>query len=218
METTKIMVGEANYPAGLNELRKPPQAIYVRGAFKDERPKVAIVGARAATNYGNSMAEYFAEVLADTADIISTMSVGIGAAAIRGAAKTSFGRAYAVLGSGTDICYPKENRDLYDWCVNPDNGAVLSAYEDKTPPLRPHFVAREQIIAALADVILVVEAREKSGTLVIVDMALELGKTVMVIPGRITDPMSRGTLNLIKNGAMIATCPQDVLDALETGN
>ena len=203
----------ALYPEKLRQIRNAPKRLYVRGMVpQKEEPCVAIIGARRCSDYGKKMAQIFAAELAEAGiQIISGMALGVDGIA-QTAALAAGGRSYAVLGCGTDICYPNENRELYERLLL--RGGILSEYAQGTPPLAVHFPARNRIISALADLIIVVEAKEKSGTLITVDFALEQGKEVYALPGRTTDELSRGCNRLLSQGAGIALSPQDILTAL----
>ena len=141
--------------------------------------------------------------------IISGMARGIDGIA-QTAALDAGGRSYAVLGCGVDICYPEENRSLYDRLLQ--QGGILSEYPPGTPPEARLFPLRNRIISGLADAVLVIEARKKSGTLITVDMALEQGRDVFALPGRVSDSLSDGCNRLIRQGAAPATCPEDLLE------
>ncbi len=122
------------------------------------------------------------------------------------------GDTFAVLGSGVDVCYPAGHRKLYDRLIR--TGGILSEQPPGMPPKPGHFPARNRIISGLSDLVLVVEAREQSGSLITADLALEQGKDVFAVPGRIGDGLSRGCLNLIRQGAGLADSPRAILDAL----
>ena len=202
------------YPRRLRELPGMPFALYVRGKLPaDELPSVAIVGARQCTSYGETMAIRYGEALAEAGiQVISGMAKGIDSAGQRGALNGG-GKSFAVLGCGADVCYPGENRGLYrDLQVQ---GGVLSEYPPGTRPLPGYFPARNRIISALADVVLVMEAREKSGSLITADMALEQGRDVYALPGAADSPLSRGCHGLIRQGAGILISPEEFLR--ETG-
>lgn len=208
-----IEKSDALYPEKLRQIRNAPKRLYVRGMLpQKEEPCVAIIGARRCSDYGKKMAQIFAAELAGAGiQIISGMALGVDGIA-QTAALAAGGRSYAVLGCGTDVCYPNENRELYKRLLL--TGGILSEYAQGTPPLAVHFPARNRIISALADLIIVVEAKEKSGTLITVDFALEQGKEVYALPGRTTDELSRGCNRLLSQGAGIALTPQDILTAL----
>ncbi len=208
-----ILPLEPDFPECLRTIRQPPSALYVRGRLPDpSKPAVAIIGARNCTSYGADMARWFAAELSKAgAQIISGMALGVDGIAQR-AALDAGGSSFALLGCGTDICYPKTNRDLYDALL--ERGGVISEYPDGTQPLPAYFPQRNRLIAGFSQAVLVVEAREKSGTLITADAALEQGKDVFVLPGRITDALSAGCNRLLAQGAGIALSPQTILEAL----
>ena len=191
----------------------PPKGLYVLGALPaDDLPSVAIVGSRMCSPYGRKMAYQFGlELAARGVQIVSGMALGIDGYAHEGALAGG-GRTLAVLGSGADVCYPEKNRHLYRDI--PKRGGVLSEEEPGTPPLPYNFPKRNRIISALSDLVLVVEARKKSGSLITADSALEQGRTVMAVPGRVGDALAEGTNYLIAQGADIAWSVEAVLDAL----
>lgn len=201
------------YPEALRRISHGPVRLYVRGCLPEETiPSVAVIGARRCSSYGKEMAQWFAEELAlSGVQIISGMALGIDGIAQR-AALSAGGSSFGVLGCGTDVCYPEANRDLYDMLLQ--KGGILSEYPAGAPPLPGHFPARNRLISALSDIVLVIEAKEKSGTLITVDFALEQGKDVYVLPGRLTDALSSGCNRLIRQGAGIALTPADILEAL----
>ena len=173
-------------------------------------PAAAIIGARLASGYGREQARRFARRLASRGiTIISGMARGIDGIAQK-AALDAGGRSYAVLGCGVDICYPEENRELYDRLLQ--EGGIISEYPPGTYPEARLFPQRNRIISGLSDLVLVIEARKKSGTLITVDMALEQGREVYALPGRVSDALSDGCNRLIRQGAGPATCPEDILE------
>ena len=202
------------YPRRLLPIPDRPEAIYVRGRLPDENtPAVAVIGARVCSAYGAYLAERFAACLAAAGIcIISGLARGIDGIGQTAALKSG-GTVCAVLGCGPDICYPPENRRLYEDVMR--HGAVISEYPPGTPPRAGLFPQRNRIISGLADLVLVVEARQKSGTLITVDMALEQGKEVWAVPGRITDELSRGCNQLICQGASPALSPEALLEELK---
>ncbi len=210
-----IQQGDMEYPEKLRPYKGMPKTLYVLGALPDpKRPSVAVVGARRCTPYGNSIARQFSKELAsEGVQIISGLAWGIDAAAHAGALEGG-GSTYAVMGCGVDVCYPSGNRPLYERILQDRRGGIISEQEPGRPPLAGFFPARNRIISGLSDLVLVVEAREKSGSLITADQALEQGKDVYVVPGRITDELSRGCLNLLKQGAGLADSPKTLLEAL----
>lgn len=205
---------EEDYPARLKKLIHPPYALYCLGNMpKEECPSIAIIGARECSEYGRYMAQAFAGKMAEAGvSVISGMARGIDGIGQR-AAVDKKGRTYAVLGSGVDVCYPASNQRLYQDIQN-TGGGILSVFPPGTPPKKGQFPERNRIVAGLADLILVVEARAKSGTWITVDMALEQGKNIYAVPGRLTDRLSDGCNLLIRQGAGIALAPEDILTEL----
>ena len=205
---------DPDYPGRLKLIEDPPEYLYLRGRFpSEEKPSAGIIGARQCSGYGNAAAVFFAKELALSGiSIVSGMALGIDGAAARGALSAG-GESFAVLGSGISVCYPKEHYALYEE-MSCGKGGVISQFHPGAEPLAFHFVARNRIIAALSDVLIVIEAREKSGTFTTVDYALEQGKDVFALPGRITDPLGRGCNRLLREGAIPLTRPEDVTDYL----
>lgn len=201
------------YPEKLTRIPDPPFGIYFIGTLpKEEAPACAVIGARESTIYGREMAGVFARALAEAGVlIISGMARGIDGIAGMTALQAG-GYSLAVLGCGADVCYPPQNRELYERLCS--EGCVFSEYPPGTRPQARLFPPRNRIISALSDLVLVIEARERSGTLITVDMALEQGKDIYALPGRICDGTSRGCNELIRQGAGIAVSPDAVLQAL----
>ncbi len=204
---------DTGYPKRLLQIANHPFALFVKGNLPEEdKPAVAVIGARECSEYGRECAIYFGKALAITGvDVISGMAIGIDGIAQQAALEAG-GKSYAVLGCGPDICYPFANRKLHERLCT--HGGVLSEYGPSVPAVNWHFPVRNRIIAGLADVVLVVEAKAKSGTLITADMALDAGREVMIVPGRITDAMSVGCIGLWESGARPATCVEDVLKVL----
>lgn len=205
--------GDKDYPKRLLDIPDPPFSLYYQGKLPaDEVPAAALIGARACSEYGAYVAGEFGSKLARMGiQIISGLAVGIDGIS-QEAALAAGGDSFGVLGCGVDICYPKSNRKIYEACK--EKGGILSEYPPGTAPAAHLFPPRNRIISGLSDVVIVVEAREKSGTLITVDMALEQGREVYAVPGRITDSLSRGCCFLFKQGAGVATSPVDILEAL----
>lgn len=201
------------FPERLKNIPNPPCVLFVKGRVPEPTEKsVAIIGARNCSQYGKKMAREFATSLAEAGvQIISGMALGIDgigqAAAIRAG-----GTSFAVLGCGVDICYPAQNRYIYEELHR--CGGVMSTYLPGTEPLAKYFPPRNRIISGLADALLVIEAREKSGTLITVDMALEQGREVYAVPGRLGDVISEGCNKLIAQGAGIALSPEMLIEEL----
>lgn len=203
----------AEYPKKLREIFRPPFVLYLYGSLpKPELPALAVIGARQCSVYGEEIAAQLSKACAAAGiQIISGMARGIDASAQR-AAISEEGGAYAVLGSGVDVCYPREQKGLYELLKR--QGGVLSEEVPGTPPLSFHFPKRNRIISGLSDAILVVEARKKSGSLITVEYALEQGKDIFAVPGRIYDTLSEGTNQLIKEGAYPVCEPEDILQIM----
>lgn len=206
-----------DYPAVLNQYERMPEGLYVIGALPDPDVRsVAIVGARSCSEYGRSEAKRFAEELAAAGvQIISGMALGIDCAAHEGALKAD-GRTFAVMGCGPDICYPSSKIRLYRQIIA--HGGILSEYEPGTPAMAYHFPIRNRIISGLADAVIIIEARKKSGSLITAFHALEQNKTVYALPGRISDSLAEGTNELICQGAIPAVSPGQILNDLGIKN
>lgn len=204
------------FPERLRHIPDPPFAIYVKGSLPNpEIPSVSIVGARMCSDYGRFMSREFGKGLALAGvQVISGMARGVDGISQKAAIEAG-GSSFGILGCGVDICYPEENRDVYSRiCAN---GGLISEYHPGTEPKPNLFPMRNRIISALADIVLVVEARQKSGTQITVDQALEQGKEVLAVPGRVTDRLSDGCNFLISQGAGVALSVGDVLDRLWRG-
>ncbi len=204
------------YPRLLKEIHNPPYLIYTRGKLVfNEIPAIAIVGSRKFSNYGEQLANVFARDLAKAGFvIISGLALGIDAISHRGALEAR-GKTIAVLGGGIDnkSIYPRANYNLAQEIIA-SNGLIMSDYPPETSASATTFPARNRIIAGLSLGTLVIEAGEKSGTLITAKMSLESNREVFAIPGSIFSPTSIGTNNLIKSGAKIVTCVQDILEEL----
>ena len=208
-----VSIGEEAYPKRLRELIDAPFGIYYMGSLPEEdTPTVSIIGARECSEYGKKAAELFGKTLAGYGvSIISGMARGIDGIS-QSAALSVGGKSYGILGCGVDVVYPKENLKLYEALKK--NGGVISEFLPGQEPKGNFFPMRNRIISGLADVLLVVEARQKSGTYITVCQALEQGKEIFAVPGRITDGLSDGCNRLIAQGAGIASDPMMILDAL----
>lgn len=205
-----------HYPVKLLSIPARPFGIFVKGKLPDIRQRsLAIVGARDCSEYGQYVARHFAEKMAQNGvAVISGLARGIDGIAQR-AAMEAGGESFGVLGCGADICYPKSNEKLYRMCM--ERGGILSTYLPGTPPTPNLFPPRNRIISGLSDGILIIEAREKSGTIITADLALEQGKDVFVIPGRVTDRLSDGCNSLIRQGASLIQSPEQLLEELHIG-
>jgi len=206
--------GDAGYPLPLLRTFDPPPLLYVRGEWREgDQVAAAVVGARRATPYGVTVAGRLGRGLAAAGvTVVSGLARGVDTAAHRGALDPPAGRTLAVLGSGFARPYPMENRGLLEAVAA--RGAALSEFPLDTPPLPHNFPRRNRVLAALALGTVVVEAGRKSGSLITARLALELGKEVLAVPGRIDAPLSRGTHSLLRDGAALVEGPEDVLEAL----
>lgn len=211
-----VTVKEAEYPRKLSQIQDAPYALYYAGRLPDDTScSVAVIGARSCTEYGRHMAKEFGTVLAQAGvRIISGMARGIDGIGQR-AALYAGGYSLGVLGCGVDICYPRENRELYEQLLV--KGGVCSEYPPGIEPRAVLFPPRNRIISGLCDGVLVIEAKERSGTLITVDMALEQGREVYAVPGRAADALSAGCNRLIRQGAQLVTSPEEVLEDLQAG-
>ena len=205
---------DPEYPKKLVDIPDKPYALYIKGSLPDEHLfSVAIVGARNCSRYGEKHAYEFAEFLSrHGVQVISGLARGIDGISQRGAL-VGQGKTFAILGSGVDICYPRENIGLYGDILEL-GGGILSELPPGTVPRAYHFPKRNRIISGLSDLVLVVEAREKSGSLITADMALEQGKDVYALPGPVDSSLSQGCHQLIRQGAGILTSPEILLEEL----
>ena len=213
MKIREITTNSSQYPELLGEIPSPPKQLYCLGSLRSDLPLVSIVGSRKPTRYGRTVTSDIAASLARNGiGIVSGLALGIDAEAHR-AALTAEGYTLAVMASGLDKFYPVTNRQLGIRILK-NGGAMISEYEEGTPPLKQHFPARNRIVAGLSQAVIVTEAAEKSGSLITANFALEQNRLVMAVPGNITSSMSKGTNNLIKAGAIPVTDANDVLIAL----
>ncbi len=214
--TRFVMRTDEAYPGRLRNIPDPPYALFVKGELPVQgRLSVAVVGARDCSEYGRYVAEGIGRAMGECGvQVISGMARGIDGIS-QNAVLEAGGRSFGVLGCGVDVCYPSSNRPLYEKLC--EQGGVLSTHPPGTEPRPQHFPPRNRIVSGLADALIVVEAREKSGTLITVDMALEQGKEVYVVPGRVTDRLSDGCNRLIKQGAGVFLSPEDFLRELREG-
>ncbi len=191
------------YPERLKQIDSAPYAIFFKGTLPVEKQKcVSIVGARSCSEYGRSVAELLGRTLAGHGvQIISGMAYGVDSASHAGALRAG-GKTFAVLGNGCDVCYPRSSNSIYNNILS-GNGGVISELIPGTQPKPYFFPMRNRIISALCDILVVVEARERSGSLITADFALEQGKDIYAVPGRYLDELSVGCNRLIEQGAGI---------------
>lgn len=205
-----VTIEDEEYPKRLVCLHDRPYILYVKGKLPaEDRPTCGIVGARNCTRYGAEFAREAGRLLGENdIQVISGMARGIDGESEMGALSGG-GESFAVLGNGVDICYPPENWRLYEALF--DKGGIISEFAPGTRARATHFPMRNRIISALSDKLIVVEAKEKSGSLITVDFALEQGKEVFGVPGRVTDELSQGVNNILRLGAGVLTSPSDIL-------
>ncbi|MCR4260962.1 MAG: DNA-processing protein DprA [Candidatus Colwellbacteria bacterium] len=208
-----LVFGGSEYPKLLGEISDAPALIYVRGELKLDRPLIAVVGTRQATTEGKKIAEEFSKELARAGfGIISGLALGIDASAHKGALDAQ-GSTIAVLGNGIDDIYPPENRELADRILGSD-GAIISEYGPGEPIEKTNFIQRNRIISALSIAVLVIEAPIHSGALVTARTGGEQGKDVFVVPGPIGNPNFEGSHKLIRDGAILVSSVEDILEDL----
>lgn len=207
-----LVFGAPGYPETLLPFDDAPPILFVRGSIP-VASGVGIVGSRRASVYGRGQADRFARAFAEAGlVVVSGGAAGIDTAAHRGALDAG-GASVAVIACGLDVNYPIENRTLFD-ALAEKGGAVVSEYPLGTTPEPWRFPARNRIIAGMCPATLVIEAPETSGALITARNAAEYGREVFVVPGSVDTGRSRGCHRLIQDGASLADCPQDVLDAL----
>jgi len=205
-----ICFHEEQYPKKLIHIPDPPFALYYKGQLPAERlPAVAVIGARECSSYGEYIASELGKVLGQQGiQVISGMAKGIDGIS-QSAALEVGGISFGVLGCGVDVCYPASNRLLYEELQL--KGGILSAYPPGTTPQARLFPPRNRIVSGLADVLVVIEARQRSGTSITVEMALEQGREIYAVPGRVTDRLSDGCNKMIKEGAHVFLSPEDFM-------
>lgn len=216
MRIEEINIENKFYPQQLKNIYNPPNKIYVLGNKEILKESgIAIVGARRATEYGKKVAfEFSKELSASGINIISGLALGIDTYAHLGTLQQDGpGKTIAVLGSGLDVIYPKQNIYLAKEILK-RGGCIISEYPLGTKPEKLHFPQRNRIISGLSKGVLVVEASEKSGSLITADFALEQGKDVFAVPGDISKLTSIGTNSLIKQGAKLVTNYIDILEEI----
>jgi len=210
----RLVTWADDLPASLRRLELPPPVLYVRGALPDA-PAVALVGARRASSYGIEVARWLARSFVQAGlTVVSGFAVGVDAAA-HSAAVEAGGRTIAVLGCGIDVDYPRGHRRLGNDIV--EKGALVTEFPPGSRPASWQFPVRNRLIAALSDACVVVEAAPRSGSLVTARLALEMGRDVLAVPGRVTDELALGTNSLIADGARPLLDPRDAIEAIGLG-
>ena len=204
-----VTIKDDAYPPPLREIPDPPIVLYRKGPLPLSGPTFAIVGARKATFEGMLLAQQIAETLSAGGVIVASgLARGVDGAAHKGAMRGK-GKTVGVLGCGIDICYPVENWALFNRMAQ--EAAIVTEYTPGEPPLRHHFPERNRIIAGLSRGVLVVEASAKSGSLITARLALDYGREVMAVPGRVTDEAYKGANSLIKQGARLVEDIGDIV-------
>jgi DNA processing protein len=208
-----ITLADDAYPRALLQIADPPSLLYVKGLTELlNHDALAIVGSRSATPQGLASAEAFAKALSDSGlTIISGLAAGVDAAAHRGG-MAGRSRSIAVVGTGLDIVYPARHRDLAHQLASA--GALVSEFPLGTPALPGNFPRRNRIISGMSRGCLVVEAAQQSGSLITARLANEQGREVFAMPGSIHSPLSKGCHQLIRQGAKLVECAQDILEEL----
>ncbi|HIW21677.1 MAG TPA: DNA-processing protein DprA [Candidatus Dorea intestinavium] len=205
------------YPKRLREIKDKPYGLYVKGGLpKEEVLSVAIIGARSCSTYGEIMALEISRALAKRGvQIISGLAAGIDGLAHQGTIAAK-GETYGVLGCGLNVCYPYEHQNLYEQVAS--SGGIISEYPLDTPPKAYNFPRRNRIISGLSDVLIIIEAKIKSGTLITTDYALEQGRDIYALPGPVTSKLSAGCNRLISQGAGIITSVEELLFNLQVSS
>lgn len=213
MNIKKLSPQEDEFLQFTSVIDNPPECLWYIGSLPKRRPTVAIVGSRKPTDYGKSVNISLTTDLARRGVIIvSGLAIGHDSIAHQ-ACLDAGGTTVAVIGNGLDSIYPKRNERLAERIIE-SGGVIISEYSPDTPVYPSHFLERNRLISALADVVIIIEAGERSGTLNTAAHALAQGKEVMAVPGNITSPLSRGCNRLIAQGATPILLPDDVLDVL----
>lgn len=202
-----------DFPKKLKNIPDAPLGLFYKGVLPENSiPAVAIIGARECSEYGAHIARELGSYLGKSGIyVISGMARGTDGIS-QAAAVAAGGQSFGVLGSGVDVCYPRENRSLYNSLT--EAGGILSTYAPGEPAIAANFPPRNRIVSGLSDAVVVIEARQKSGTLITVDMALEQGRDVYAVPGRIIDRLSDGCNGLIGQGANVFLSPEIFLTEL----
>lgn len=215
MKVNTLTVENSGYPEQLRQLSDAPQILYVLGndSLLREPYMLSVVGSRKVSSYGRQVTTSLVENVASHGIVIvSGLALGVDAIAHKAAVHTN-GKTIAVMANGLDSIYPSSHRNLALQILE-SGGLLISEYPSGTPPMKHHFIARNRIVAALSNAVLITEASRQSGTIHTANFALDLGKPVLAVPGNITSPTSEGTNNLIRVGAIPATTNEDIFEAL----
>ena len=209
-----LTIWDEDYPTMLKEIYDAPAILYVKGSIQQEAKRIAMVGARKFTPYGEGVAKSFGAGLAKAGlTVVSGGARGIDTASHKGALQVPGGRTVAVLGCGVDVAYPPENRRLFHNIVD-GGGALLSEYVPGTPPLPAYFPARNRLIAGLGDCTLIMEAGEVSGTLHTASFTAAQGKEVFVLPNSIYFENAKGGMKLLEDGGNVLLNTDSVIDSV----
>lgn len=210
-----ITYASPDYPKTLKTIRNFPLVLYARGKMPDcdNNMLTAIVGTRTMTDYGRRIAYTLGTGLAyGGAVVVSGMALGADSMALLGALEAN-GKTITVLGSGVDVIYPKEHTEIYYKLMN--NGAVISEYPPGTPPIGSHFPVRNRIMSGLSDATVIVEGNQTSGAMITANYALQQGKKLFAVPGKVGESGAEGPNLLIQDGALPCICPEDILSEFE---
>ncbi len=208
-----IHIGGRGYPPGLENIYVPPPVLFCRGALAIDGFNIAVVGSRRCTRYGKDAASYISKSLSDMGiTVVSGLALGIDSIAHINSV-SGRGSSIAVLGSGPDVIYPPENRDLCRQIIG--SGAVITEFPPGTPPLRQNFPVRNRIISGISTGVVIVEAGSRSGAMITGETALEQDREVFAVPGSIFSRSSRGCHKLIKSGAKLVESADDIIEEFQ---
>ena len=216
LAVSNLPAGDIRYPAALAAIHDPPPTLFIKGQIEALRtPSVAIVGSRVASPYALEVSRRLGADLARRGIcVVSGMARGVDSAAHRGALEAG-GVTIAVFGCGVDIIYPREHAALADRIC--ERGALVSEFPPGMPPRKPNFPQRNRIISGLSLAVVVVEAAEGSGSLITADFALEQGRAVLAVPGNVLGGRNYGAHALLRDGAKLVECADDILEELPLG-
>lgn len=211
MSQTSVVLKSRDFPRLLKEIQDPPEQLYIHGSLPQNTPSLAIVGTRKASREGIRIAEEFAEYFAAMGiAIISGLAMGIDTAAHKGSLNQG-GVTVAVLGTNLEVIYPAANTKLAEKIVQ-GGGALISEYFSSELPHKSNFLRRNRIISGLSSAVLIVEAPQRSGSLATARFAAEQGREVFVVPGPIRDVNYAGSHDLIRDGAVLVSSPEQLAE------
>ena len=216
LDISVIALGDLQYPTALAAIHDPPPTLWIRGHIDAlGSPSVAIVGSRAASPYAVEVAYRLGADLARRGvTVVSGMARGVDSAAHRGALDGG-GVTVAVFGCGSDVIYPREHGPLAERIC--ERGAIVTEFPPGTPPLKGHFPQRNRIISGLSLGVVIVEAAERSGSLITAHFALDQGRAVLAVPGNVLGRRNYGAHALLRDGAKLVECADDILEELSPG-